>query len=59
MRRLILEDPTNPCGYIITSQEEVVEPKVAIGYLSDMIKDVAIMVLRLEEAEDMPHFHHV
>jgi hypothetical protein len=59
MRRLILEDPTNPCGYVIASQEEVVEPKVAIGYLSDMIKDVAVMVLRLEEAEDMPHFHHV
>jgi hypothetical protein len=59
MRRLILEDPLNPCEYIVTSQEEVVEPKVSIGYLSDMLKDVAAMVLRLEEAEDIPHFHEV
>jgi hypothetical protein len=59
MRRLILEAPRNPCEYIFTSYEEVVAPKVASGYLSDMLKDVVAMVLRLEEAEDIPHFHQV
>lgn len=56
MRRLVLEDPRNPCEYIIASQEEVMEPKVMMGYLADMFKDVVAMVLGLEEAKDLHHF---